>query len=131
MLRHSSISDLAQAVLDSVAEEPVVKTASEVEPSAKTEIGDALKKAAEHLRDANVDEVTNEDLASAVKTAAVTVDVPALDSFIRGSQLGGELRKIAHSLRETGGEIADAKATKVAQMLTAAVGLAHLTEGVK
>jgi len=47
------------------------------------------------------------------------------------SALGNELRKVAQQIREQGATNEEIRLTKAAQMLTAAVGLSHLTEGLK
>jgi hypothetical protein len=47
------------------------------------------------------------------------------------SDLGNELRKLAAEIREQGANNEEIRLTKAAQMLTAAVGLGHLTEALK
>lgn len=130
MLRYSSISDLAQAVLDSVSEDESVKTASdETSSTLKTEIGLALKQAAEAIRNFETSEVTDADLVDLEKRAAQPA-FPARTVRFEQSPLGEELRKLANVVRESAISIENDKTIKLAQMLTAAVGLKHLTEGV-
>jgi hypothetical protein len=130
MAQYSSISDLAQAVLDSVMEDEAVKTASETAPiTLKTEIGNELKKVAEHLRATPSLSISNEDLVTATKTAGVSADLKEMPEA--GSAVGNELRKIANSIRHTGSVSDDTKTAKIAQIITAAVGLKHLTGGIE
>lgn len=64
-------------------------------------------------------------------TNAAQLQNPAAQSAKTGSVLGDQLRKIAHSIREQGAQNKEIRLNKAAQMLTAAVGLGHLTEGLK
>lgn len=192
MPRYVDIEELTRAVLESVADaEHVVKTAEATE-GPKTEVGTALKAAAEKIRNCDDSEVTREDLKKlGVLAAAIpalaggtaskltgggfmegagkamgtlagiplgpmgmygghqlggavgraiggspqqqqpqqAVQNPAAGAAKMGSVLGAELRKIAAEIRKQGDANEKVRLTKAAQMLTAAVGLKHLTEG--
>lgn len=56
---------------------------------------------------------------------------PAAPAAKTGSATGNELRKVANEIRKQGAANEEIKLTKAAKMLTAAVGLSHLTEDVK
>lgn len=131
MSTHVNIEALADSVLASVARSSQEKTASTEEVShLKTEVGLALKEAAEKLRGHDGSVLTNEYIARLMSgTKMASVDSPA--EFVEAagsSELGSRLRKIAHSLRVNAATQDDANVVKSAQAITAAVGLKHLTE---
>lgn len=130
MASYVNIEALADSVLASVAP-TVAKTASAEEASQlKTEVGLALKEAAEKLRTYDGTVLTDEYIARLMageKTASVAAP-PTYVEDTHGSELGNRLRKIAHSLRASASTQDDAKTIKSAQAITAAVGLKHLTE---
>lgn len=211
MSRYVDIGKLTQEVLSSVEEEQREKTASDSETNLKTEIGDAIKAAANNIRDYEDTDVTNVDLktvmegtkiaifggsttgaqmagglggtgagalgGAAAGAALGTMAMPGVGTALGGlagglmggraggaagsnlaqgasnmmqpgavqptqagqpgqqmrtaSALGDELRKLATQIREQGTNNEEIRLTKAAQMLTAAVGLGHLTEGLQ
>lgn len=194
MSRYVDIDALTRDVLTSVEEEPRIKVASDSDVTLRTEIGNAIKQAANSIRTYEDSAVRPEDLmavvegahkyatsleqASRVGTGAIiggaagSVLGPigaaggaylggkagnALHGMTQGAQtlnavnsmaqpgaapakqqqtrtasvLGNELRKLANQIRTQGQVGEEIRLTKAAQMLTAAVGLEHLTEGLK
>jgi len=204
MSRYVDIGALTRDVLTSV-EVGSEKTASDSESNLKTDIGIAIKQAAENIRDYEDTNVTSADLKTVVQGAKLAVFggsttgaqmaggmagsaggalaggaagaaagslLGPVGSLVGGaygamkgmgtggavgsnvaqgaanmtqtgavqptarpgqmrtaSALGDELRKLATQIREQGANNEEIRLTKAAQMLTAAVGLGHLTEG--
>jgi len=117
------IQQLAQSVLDQVSE--TQKTASEEIPEEfKTELGKALKEAADKVREYSAD-VTQEDVASLFKEAQEQSSSEPLPSR-HPSVLGNELRKLAKTIREHEVEAQTETYKQAAHTINAAVGLAHL-----
>lgn len=191
MSRYTDIDALTREVLASVEEDTSEKTASVVDSGLKTEVGLAIKAAAQALRGYSDNAVTAEDLrtvvegaklAAAHKTAglvggtlgamaggAVGGPLGAIGGAMAGNALGNklspagapnpatalgapqlqqpqmhpssqvrtaspladEIRKLAAEIRDSGSRNEEVRLTKAAQMLTAAVGLEHLMEGLK
>lgn len=160
MSNYLDISALAEEALSAIKTgEEQTKTASDnEEENYKTEIGTALKEAAEILRNTDDSDVTNDDIraflrgvkeanalpipnASApggvqqnvVGTEAPNPAAPSTGGLPTGapkigSSLGDELRDLAKHVKEAGAEQEKNKTIKAAKMVDAAVGLKHLTE---
>ena len=122
-----NIKLIAQEALDKVASHEKVAS-DESTPAHRTEIGLALKSAADMIRNFNDDMPTNADL-ELICTAKVAALDPGLASVtpINASALGNKFRKMAREVREHGSQSEEDRLSKTAKIVNAAVALQHLT----
>jgi hypothetical protein len=142
MSKTLNIQELTDAVLALVDTAESQKTAEVSETSSiKTDIGQEILKIAQQLDTAAEPAVTYEDIAKLLKktsddklsvkdlvsieekTAAVSEETPVT--------AGTELRKLAAQLKEQHKTNKRDRLIKAAQLVTAAVSLEHLKEGLK
>jgi len=131
----SSVIDIEALAAEAVSlVEEQEKTAAPIvdEPEElSTDIGKALKQAAELIRGYSGREVTNDDLAAYTGAPQKTASTREILSPENPSELGDQFRKLAAQVRETGDKIAEDRLIKAAHTLNAAVALKHLISDVK
>lgn len=133
MSKPVNIAALADEALALVTQEQE-KTASVVdqEPILQTEIGKALKHAAELIRQSS-SQVTNEDLQIAKvaghkkdPTKSVKEMYADRKTKVPRSKVGEYFKKLSDDVKTQGAALEEAKAVKVSHLINAAVGLRHL-----
>ena len=126
MARTIDIDALANEAL-ALVEQEQVKTASESSPESelRTDVGRALKEAADLIR-GHKSEITNADLHIAKTGGVAPAPTKQASSNLPASALGARFRKMATDVRASSADLEESKAVKVAQLITAAVGLQHL-----
>lgn len=128
MGRFVDIEALASEALALVETQEKTASIDEPEDVLKTDIGKALKQAAEYIRSHGDMEVTAADL-EVLQGSAPTTKVASLSPLPvkNPSEAGDHFRKMASRVREAGDTAAEGRIVKAAQMLNAAVALKHLT----
>lgn len=134
MLKLPDIGSLATALIAQANAQTSTKTASETS-SLKTEVGNAIKSAAELIRAADLNTVSYDDLSAMLKNANANCEYPksaemaspAAPAVARVSKTAQMIQDLANAVRSEGAEVEAGKVTKSAQALLAATGLAHLT----
>ena len=128
-----NIEALADEALALVSQEQEkIASAEDYEPALHTDIGKALKQAAELIRQSS-GQVTNEDLQIAKvagrkkdPTRSIKEMYADRKARLKRSKLGEHFHQLSVDVKAQGSALEENKAIKVSHLINAAVGLRHL-----